>query len=136
MKIPIRHCMKMTKCKRMRSRLYFLNPLPVRSLPNLNRLVTAGKDGEKFSQQSYSNGQEESKADQSEEVEEVQDLKKNLAASFRGGLSLQTSRYHNGSFFPITSSPGGTGFFICRRQQFSKQFKSGRVNNKSAPDFL
>ena len=132
--------MKMTTCKRKRFRLYFLHPLPVRSLPNLNRLVPAGKEGDNQGQQSHSNGQDEIKEEQAEEVEEVQDNKKHLAAaSFRGGLSLKISKYHNGSFFPITSSPGGRYRFIsfvARRQQFEKHFKSMRVNKSIMQDII
>jgi hypothetical protein len=95
--------------------------------------VPAGKEGDNQGQQSHSNGQDEIKEEQAEEVEEVQDNKKHLAAaSFRGGLSLKISKYHNGSFFPITSSPGGTGLFHLSATIIRKTFQeheSEQVNN-------
>ena len=81
-KIPIRHCMQKTKCKRMRCRLYFPNPLPVRSLPNLHRMVHAGKEGDELSQQSHSKGQDEIKVDQTEEEKEDQEIKMTRQLSY------------------------------------------------------
>ena len=68
-------------------------------------MVKAGEDGEEFSQQSHSNGQDEIKVDQLEEVEEVQDYKKNLAAV---SLVLQVSQR---LFFSDNFLPGWYRFF-------------------------
>ena len=64
----------------MKFRLYLPNPLPVRSLPNQHRMVHAGKEGDEFSQQSHSKGQEEIKVDRTEEEKEDQEDKTTLVS--------------------------------------------------------
>ena len=113
-KIPTRHCMKMTKSKRMRCRLYFPNPLPVRSLPNLHSMVHAGKEGDKFSPQPHSKGQDEIKVDRTEEENEDQDDK----------TTLVSQRL----FFWTRVLPGWYRFFSFVGDNKSKNIKSARVN--------
>ena len=134
MKIPIRHCMKTTKCKRMRCRLYLFNPLPVRSLPNLNSwslkarmttgsvnnlIQTAKKKEKRIKQKKW----KKFKITRSIWQQQVQGC----------AFSLLDLKYHNGSFFPISSSPGGTGFFHLSATTILQTFQE---NKQSAPDII